>query len=398
MNSIYPYMIKSALSRLRTKLSAIYHKIVGYPMVYNAIAGDKNHSKRVLLVYLIKPFRLPNEKRKSLFRKHQNWWQNVEIAKILDSFGYTVDVIHFQDTRRTLKNNYDLLLGMGPACRQMAKLIPKGVPKIYIATGSETGFNNAQEMKRIAGVASRRGCNLKPSRIAKFVSSDLKYFDSIACFGNKFTASTYQKYHGSLYTFNNHGYSDIDFYKKDFEHAKYSFLYFNSFGHVHKGLDLLLEIFPRHPRLHLYICASFQQEPDFVACYKKELFETSNIHLLGYVNVPGPDFKSVCEKSAYTILPSCAEGQSGSAVVCMHAGLIPIVSKECGIDTNDFGITLKSCDIDEIENTVTNLANMPPEWHRRKSEKTREIALKHYSEEAFKNRLKEILNKNILMA
>jgi len=389
-------MFKSKLKIGRAKLAGIYHGIAGYPMVYDALGGIRKHRKRALLVYLVKPFLLNTESHKVRFRRHQNWWQNLEIAKILDAFGYIVDVIDYQDHRRTFRDGYDLLIGMGLASCRVAKSLPGSIPKIYIGTGSETEFNNEKELDRLAGVAFRRGCHLKPRRIARFKSSELKYFDFIFCFGNEFTAATFRKCHDRVYTFNNHGFPDMPFYEKDFESAKYSFLYFSSLGQVHKGLDLLLEVFPHHPKLHLYVCGSFEMETDFVKCYKKELFYTPNIHPIGYIKVPSEDFKYVCKKCAYAILPSCAEGQSGSMVVCMHAGLIPIVSKECGIDTNGFGITLNSCNIDDIANTIEKVVKNFSEWHKTKSNYTRQVALKYYSEEAFRKRLKEILNQSLL--
>lgn len=389
--------IKVVPKKIYSKLVTLWRKIAGYPVIYDALNGQsQGHTKRALLVYLTAPF-LDKRRAKPLSTRHTNYWRNLEIAKTLDSLGYMVDVIHFQDIRFQFKVDYDLLIGMGFACSRIVKLMPEGIPKIYIATGSETGFNNEQEMDRIAAVTSRRGCNLKPRRIAKFNSSDLKYFDAVACFGNEFTATTFRKYHDRIYTFNNHGYSDIEYYEKDFEQAKRSFLYFASLGQVHKGLDLLLETFPLQPELHLYICGSFQMESDFVRCYKKELFETPNIHPIGYVEVQERAFKAICEKCAYVIMPSCAEGQSGSVVTCMYAGLIPIVSKECGIDTNAFGLTLKSNEIDEIAKTVKHVANLSAEWHRTQSIKTRQVAVKYYSEEAFTNRWKEILSQNLLI-
>ncbi|WP_314621160.1 hypothetical protein, partial [uncultured Selenomonas sp.] len=100
---------------------------------------------------------------------------------------------------------------------------------------------------------------------------------------------------------------------------------------VHKGLDLLLEIFGQKDfPFELYICSSFQSEKEFCEVYKSELFHTSNIHSVGFIDIMGEKFCEISEKCSFTILPSCSEGVAGSALTAMSAGIIPIVIRECG--------------------------------------------------------------------
>ncbi len=42
----------------------------------------------------------------------------------------------------------------------------------------------------------------------------------------------------------------------------------------------------------------------------------------------------------FSIFPSCSEGQSGSVLTTMSLGLIPIVTKEVGIDVFDKGFLI----------------------------------------------------------
>ena len=55
---------------------------------------------------------------------------------------------------------------------------------------------------------------------------------------------------------------------KNFDDARNNFLFFNGPGNVHKGLDLMLEVFTRVDQ-HLYIRQNI--EPAFLKAYKKEL-------------------------------------------------------------------------------------------------------------------------------
>jgi hypothetical protein len=150
-------------------------------------------------------------------------------------------------------------------------------------------------------------------------------------------------------------------------------LFFASSGQVGKGLDLLLEIFPRHPDLNLNICSSFKYEKDFCKCFHNELFKTDNIHPIGRILVNSYEYENLMRKCVFCILPSCSEGQAGSVVQCMASGLIPVVTKETGIDTENFGFTFRNDSIEEIEHTILSLSQLPPEKLKELSLRTYEI-------------------------
>ena len=178
---------------------------------------------------------------------------------------------------------------------------------------------------------------------------------------------------------------------KDFSIARKGFLFFASGSQVRKGLGLLLEVFPKHPDFDLYICSSFEYERDFCRCYHKELSETSNIHPVGWIRVNSESFYNLVQRCAYVILPTCSDASTGSVVQCMMAGLIPVVTQEAGIDTEDFGITLADDSLGEIEKTIRELSELPESWHRERSTRTRKVAEEKFSEKAFVNRWREII-------
>jgi len=202
-----------------------------------------------------------------------------------------------------------------------------------------------------------------------------------------------ESFRGAIYPFDNYGFPETRFLLdlKDFSVARRNFLFFGGREHVKKGLDLLLEIFPRHPDLNLYVGASLDYDYMFCKCYHKELYYTHNVHQVGWVRVNSMDFYKLASMCAYVIHPSCTEGQPGSVVQCMYTGMIPVVTKEAGIDTEDFGITLADDSLEEIERTILELAELPEQWHRDHSIRTRQIAEERFSEKAFINRWREIL-------
>jgi glycosyltransferase involved in cell wall biosynthesis len=177
---------------------------------------------------------------------------------------------------------------------------------------------------------------------------------------------------------------------KDFELVRKSFLFFASRDQVAKGLDLLLEIFPRHPDLQLYICSGFADERDFVRCYSKELFRTSNVHGIGLLDLAHPALREILQKCAYVILPSCSEGQPGSVLQCMQEGLIPLITRACGIDPGSAGRIFDDDSLATIENTILEAAGCKPLELARQSSECRLLVSERHSETAFIRRWREI--------
>ena len=378
------------LSKARHKLAVACRQYTGYPMLEDVFGRAGELHRRALLVYLVPPF-MSARRGRTERGQHQNWWRNLALGRILDSMGFAVDVVHWTDKRFRPELQYDLMMGTGTAAIRLAAEMLSHTKKLFIATGSEAGFNNRQELQRYADMKARRGVRLKPRRIAPVYSDSLNLFDAIACVGNEHTANTFRPFNPRVFTYNNHR-EDVEYVPdRDYELARRHFLYLASGGQIHRGLDLLLEAFAEIPDLHLHICAPLHQEKDFRRAYRHELCELPNVHTKGFIRIPGHRFASLCRCCSGIILPSCAEGQPGSVVAGMHGGLIPVVSRECGIDTEDFGITLADCSVKTLTDAFSGFASRPPEWHEAQSHKTCAAALGKFSAAAFDRRWREIL-------
>ena len=88
---------------------------------------------------------------------------------------------------------------------------------------------------------------------------------------------------------------------------------------MHKGLDLVLEAFAGMPDHHLYVCGPLQQEKDFVKAFYTELYETPNIHAVGWVDLEGPEFLEIVNKCVglATLLVRRSE-EEARLLVCMQ--------------------------------------------------------------------------------
>jgi glycosyltransferase involved in cell wall biosynthesis len=140
-----------------------------------------------------------------------------------------------------------------------------------------------------------------------------------------------------------------------------SFLFLGSVGQVHKGLDILLEVFAKRPSLQLFVCGHFAQESDFCRAYRRELFTTPNIVPLGFLDIRSDRFREVASRCSFVVMPSCAEGMSGSVLTGMSAGLVPIVSRECGLSGR--GIHhFADCSVEGVADAVEQLSTRAPSW------------------------------------
>jgi glycosyltransferase involved in cell wall biosynthesis len=130
--------------------------------------------------------------------------------------------------------------------------------------------------------------------------------------------------------------------------------------------------------------------------YRRELFETPNITVIGWVDVCSQRFVELMNRSVALVYPSCSEGQCGSVVNCLHGGLIPIISDASGIDAGDYGRLLYTCSIDEIKEEVEFVAGLPTAELERRARAAWEYARSNHTREkfaeAYRRAVQEILS------
>ncbi len=388
MICLLPDRLLKALQRIEARL-----RRPRFPRLYNVNgATESGASRRALLVYKAVPFVTAPDS--PWFLVHQNRRQCIQIAKVLGDLGYVVDVVDIKDLNFKPTRNYAVVLSARVDVAFLDSPRIRNATKLFLATTIDHAGHRRNLLRRHQLLLKRRGRTVLPDRVYAEKMPYVLKADGIIGFGNASSLETWDETsHAKKYPFNNYGFKETRFVfeSKDFTAARKNFLFFASRTQVQKGLDLLLEIFPRHPDLNLYVCSRFAEEREFCGCYHKELFETPNVHPIGWVRVNSPEFYRLAGECAFIIYPTCSDAQAGSVIQCMHAGLIPLVTREDGLDTEDFGLTFADDSLEEIEREVVRLSNLPEAWHRERSLRTRAVAEEKYSETAFIERWREIL-------
>ena len=110
----------------------------------------------------------------------------------------------------------------------------------------------------------------------------------------------------------------------------------------------------------------------------------------------GPEFPEIANRCLALIYPSCSGGCAGSVVTCMHAGIIPIISYESGVDIDGtFGMILRDCSIEAIKDCIKKISNLPSENLKQMARKAWEYARVNHTEERFLEEYRKVIEKTI---
>ena len=154
---------------------------------------------------------------------------------------------------------------------------------------------------------------------------------------------------------------------------------------MHKGLDLVLEVFSEMPECHLTVCGPLDSpsENEFRQAFYRELYETPNIDTVGWVDVSSQTFVDIANSCCALIYPSCSEGQAGSVITSLQAGIIPLVSYESGVNVDDFGVILANCSYAGIRDVIQEFSLKSDDELADMSRKAYEYARENHSRERY---------------
>jgi len=348
----------------------------------------REYTKNVLISYTVNPF-LSNKNR------HTNAQESRILAKVFDELGFNVDVIHYTNQKKITYEKYDLIFGFGEPFEN--SFTKKQLKRIYYATGAHVCHQNYAEIKRIEEVNNKYDSNLLPKRLVPWNwSMSTSLSDSLVVIGNEWTKSTYKKFTtkavyaiNATALINEHAYN----IKRDVDKTKKNFLWFGSSGLVHKGLDLCLEYFSKQQDLTLHVCGPM--ENDFHEVFR-EYFEKENIIYHGFTDVKSQKFIDIVSQCSFSILPTCSEGQATSLLTAMGAGLVPIATKNSGVDIFKNGILINELNLESLASSVEKAMKFENKKLSEFSNGIEEYISKNHTLDAFRvsmvNTLNGILN------
>jgi len=339
----------------------------------------------VLVSYIIESF--TTDLNHPIYRSHTHYWETRQMVYTFLELGYAVDLISYRNTSFKPRRNYDFFVSARTNFDRIAALLNDSCVKVVHLDTAHWITNNYNAYGRLSSLAKRRNVALKGSIRLIEQNSAIENADLATILGNTFTIDSYAYANKQIYRIPISSPITYGWQNRDFNAIRNNYLWFGSGGFVHKGLDLVLELFAGMPDHQLFVCGPLDQEKGFLQEFHRELYETENIHPVGWVDVNDPKFKAILDQCLGIFYPSCAEGGGGSAIICMQAGVIPIVSYEASVDVKDNGVILKDCSSSEMQQAVSHLSNLPSEeledmsresWKFASSIHTRESFAKEY--------------------
>lgn len=366
---------RNIFGRIRRRLLGTNEKVATLEPTNGSPRG------RVLFSYILDPM-LDLDRPVRL--SHTHFWESRQMAVTFRDLGYAVDCLHWTNRRFVPRQSYDVYVDVRRNFERIAPQLPPACRKVLHADTAHHAVNNAAQLRRLAELEKRRGFRLAPFKLVEETRA-AELADHITLLGNDFTIESF-RFAGKPIT--RIPISTPMLYPapedKDFAAAARRFMWFGSEGFVHKGLDLVLDAFAGMPEQELVVCGPIESEPEFATAYDRELFRTPNIRTPGWVDVDGKVFRDVLNNTIGLVYPSCSEGGGGCVVGCMHAGIIPVVTREASVDVPpDTGVVLADASVETIRAAVRQLAATPPDRLRAMSLAAWNFARANHTRESF---------------
>lgn len=336
---------------------------------------------RVLLAYIVDSFL---KSKLARVTTHTHFLEARLIAEMYLQHDFDIDVIDYRYGDFLPRREYRILVSARTHLASLAERMPSTCLKIAHLDTSHYVFNNRATYQRVWALQQRRGFSSSSVRVVE-PNQAIERADVGAVLGNRrFTLPTYAYAGKPLYSLPVVTDFSLPWVERDYADARRRFLWLGSGGLVHKGLDVTLEAFCRLPAFELSVCGPLAKEVEFCRQYARELYQQPNVRAFGWVDVISTQFIALAQHAVAFVYPSCAEGQAGAAILALRAGLIPIVSRETGVDVDDFGLVLDDCQPQAIADAVQYLAQLPAAELRRRSRAAWEYAQAHHTPAAYR--------------
>lgn len=347
---------KQAFSVFSKLLQSIKKKLHQEQKPVLRLKPKQSSKGTVVISYLTWPFLEGYDALRA--RGHTNAFEVVTMAEIYQELGYDVEIVDFNNNDYQPPLDTVVAIDLHGQLERWNKVLSKKTLRILHATGAYWKTANQAEQIRLAGIKDRRGKFLAPQRqVSPSRSAELA--DKIVVLGNEYTMESFRFADKSITRIPISSAYEFPWpEQRDISQAKKNFLWIGSYGMVHKGLDLVLEAFSQMPELSLTICGRPEKEEDFFKLYEKELLQTPNIKLHAWIDMASPEFLEIAATHASIIYPSCSEGGGGSVIHCMHAGMVPLCTREASVDFHDFGILIQQGNVEGVIQAARRFASL----------------------------------------
>ena len=310
-------------------------------LIENICVENVKVTKRAAMYYKTEPFFVNVND-----YVHTNNWEILQAIRILNSKGYSVDLIDRDNSNWNPSQPYDLFLGLGVgnSGRHFVRhaQASRAPQKVLLSMGPQPDVSNLLVKQRYSMFEERTGFHAPPMRTVDLVSGQ-NFIDIINT--ADFVFNIGERGTPSYNSFIKYGKPVLNFYPSISPAVQFnsgwletrdpsSFLCFAGNGFICKGVDLVVESFLKTPDKKLHICGP-HSERAFFEYYGHLINNAPNITYHGFIT-PGADvFNKLAANCSFVIFHSAAEGCCTSVATAIKAGVVPIINPWTGILVED---------------------------------------------------------------
>jgi len=346
-----------------------------------------DNQKRAVIIYINQNL-LVDVEGQELYRT--NILEMNQILKVFINLNYSIDLIHCQDfdnVRNLMEKSYAIIFGFGNNFHSLCKNNPMA-KKIMYVTENHPKISYEKEKERVDYFYNRHRRKIEMDRSFKYYKEE--HFDLVDHAIILGEVTPYEKYEFDKSVISPTGFYNKNYVlkKRNFEVSKRNFLWFGSNGAIHKGLDLLIDIFKHREDIVLHVCGLNDKDSKLLNFAPK-----FNIINYGKINVQSEKFLELVNTCSFVVLPSCSEGFSTSITTCMRHSMIPIVMKDTGFNRlEEKAFFLESYKLEYIEKELNSIININDELINEMHKEIYEFANKEFLLKNFNDKFKAIIN------
>lgn len=374
--------IKRSLKKLFIK------DYVGREHVINNLY-QTDYDKHVLISYIITPFKNPNT------FTHQNYITSHIVAETFRDLGYNVDIVDHHDKNSAIDyEKYTVIFGMGDNFERSFFCQNRKIPRIHLITGAHDDFHNAMSLKSIEDFYQLSGLWLTTEAN---VSSSCNYYalynaDFAIILAHGYVFEEYKRrFVNKLYTLNNNILGVFSGFKpKMAETRTNNFLFLSGGKQITKGFHLLMEVAKQRKDLNFYVVVPYINDL-LLNYYQDLLIPESNVFLFKNLKMDSKQMREIIETCSYSIAPSYVDGLPGGTIEPMSAGVIPIVTRNCGFPSERFIFEMEDLSVSALNKTINQVLQLDDNVYTELSDLVRKYAVENFSADSVQKNLKQIL-------
>lgn len=328
---------------------------------------------------------------------HTNQPRFFQILKCLFELDMVVDVCACNDTDAIGEidfQDYDYVMGFGKVFQAVCQTHCRAKKIIYMTEDPYYVAKRAEE-DRIEYFLQRHNGKKYESELRKVSNTRAGFFylpeqekeaDIIICQGNE---EHFKGLNAKVYPIIPNAFRNDRFTNQQDKKVEKTFVMFGASGLVRKGVDILIEVFEKHPDWELILCDRDISSKLSALGYEKL---PTNVHDYGFVDIESEDAIDLFNKCRFIILPSCTEAPSSAILTGMRHGLIPVVTSGIGLDKfSDYCFYFHDYHIENIESVLQEICRIPKETLNTKSRDIFEYANRNFTLEGFTRQFKLIM-------